>query len=351
MVEIDEDLKKSNKKKWIVAIAAGVLVLGIMVYVAIDTRRQEMEAQAQIEEEERLAAEQEALAAQASTNNTSDSLLMRTQPKLEARYGIPPDNYIWNTDGTLLSLGDKSMTSEEVVYAYFNGLSALDFSTVQKFSRGSAVASRYTGYFNKQFASQLSYSDSFFRNMYKECLLSMQVKGVLNTSVFAENKQVYTMEVSMLDLTQKEFWVQDKNEIFSNLYLYNSTEADSTKGDMYLYDYILDYYRGTPQCRDVTFDITVEKYPDLNTGWLVSIDNDVDTACRYANGNLVLTYIKDQYRYENREYFETHSMFENGRTSSEGSSEGSSEKSVSSDTGSSANEDSSSSTTESKEEG
>ena len=319
MAEVNElnevDVKKSNKKRWTITIIAGVLVLGMIIYGTIDTRRRERELQAQIEEEERLAAEAEIQRQQQS--NTSDSLIMRNQESYTARYGVAPDNYIWDMDGTLLSLGDKKMTSEEVVYAYFNGLSALDFSTVQKFSRGSSVANRYTGYFNKQFASQMSYSDSFYRNMYKECLLSIQVKGVLNTSIFAENKQVFTVEVSMLDLTQKDFWLSDKNTIYSNLYLYNSTENDSIKGDIFLYDYILDYYKGTPQRRDVTFDITVEKYPDLDTGWLVSIDNDVDTACRYANGNLVLTYIKNQYQYENRDYFETHSMFEDGKDTDE----------------------------------
>lgn len=101
----------------------------------------------------------------------------------------------------------------------------------------------------------------------------------------------------MLDLTNKDFWKKDEMEIYKNLYLYDQDESDTTKSDMYLYSYILDYYEsGEALLRDVTFDITVEKYPDLDSGWLVSIDNDVDDACSYKDGKLVVSYIKELYR-------------------------------------------------------
>lgn len=50
--------------------------------------------------------------------------------------------------------------------------------------------------------------------------------------------------------------------------------------------------------REVDFDITVQRYPDLDSGWLVSVDSDVDSACKYRDGKLVVSYIKDMYRNE-----------------------------------------------------
>ena len=135
--------------------------------------------------------------------------------------------------------------------------------------------------------------------MYRLCLLSMQVEGIDNTTVFAENKQVFTVRVSMLDLTQKEFWLDDKLEIYKNLRIYGSDQGDDTKSEIYLYDYINRYYESEQaKRREVRFDITLQKYPDLDTGWLVCIDTDVDSACRYADGTLVVNYIRQLYASE-----------------------------------------------------
>lgn len=144
--------------------------------------------------------------------------------------------------------------------------------------------------------------DQFLRTMYKESLLSLQVKGIESNAVFAANKQVFTVKVSMLDLTNKDFWKKDEMEIYKNLYLYDQDEANTTKSDIYLYNYISDYYKSdNAVLRDVTFDITVQKYPDLDSGWLVSIDNDVDDACSYKDGKLVVSYIKEMYRNSGRD--------------------------------------------------
>ena len=87
--------------------------------------------------------------------------------------------------------------------------------------------------------------------------------------------------------------------------MYKKDESDDTKGDIYLYDYISKYYESNNAARrEVTFDITLEKYPDLETGWLVSIDSDVDAACKYQDGTLVVQYIKDCYAGEGYDYFD-----------------------------------------------
>lgn len=293
-------IKKIKDHKVLVAvIAAAVLMIILIIIGSIDSynkKKQQEEIDAYTEEQMKLI--------QGDTES-NDSLLMRMQSDLELSYGVAPKGYVWNLDGTLLSLGDKSMSAEEVVYAYLNGLKSLDFSSVQKFSRDSIVAKTYSGYFS-DLNKSTDYNDSFIRNIYRECLLSLQVQGIENTSVFAENKQVFTVKVSMLDLSQKDFWLKDKEEIYKNLKIYNSDQSDSTKADMYLYDYINRYYVSEDAARrEVTFDLTLQKYPDLDTGWLVSIDTDIDSACRYADGKLVVNYISEQFSKEGLKYLES----------------------------------------------
>lgn len=290
--------KLLSKKIWLAVIGVGILVIVFIIVGSVDNYNKQKEK----EEIDRYTQEQLEIAG--ANQNSDDSLLMQMQPDLIKSYGKLPDGYIWNLDGTLLSLGDKSMSAEEVVYAYLNGLKSLDFSSVQKFSRDSVVVNTYENYFT-ELNKSTDYNDSFVRNIYRESLLSMQIDGIVNTSVFAENKQVFTVKVNMLDLTKKDFWLNDKEEIYKNLKIYSSDQSDSTKAEIYLYDYISRFYAsGEADRRDVTFDITLQKYPDLDTGWLVSIDTDIDSACRYADGKLVVSYINEQFGKEGLDYLD-----------------------------------------------
>ena len=290
--------KLLSKKIWLAVIGVGILVIVFIIVGSVDNYNKQKEK----EEIDRYTQEQLEIAG--ANQNSDDSLLMQMQPDLIKSYGKLPDGYIWNLDGTLLSLGDKSMSAEEVVYAYLNGLKSLDFSSVQKFSRDSVVVNTYENYFT-ELNKSTDYNDSFIRNIYRESLLSMQIDGIVNTSVFAENKQVFTVKVNMLDLTKKDFWLNDKEEIYKNLKIYSSDQSDSTKAEIYLYDYISRFYAsGEADRRDVTFDITLQKYPDLDTGWLVSIDTDIDSACRYADGKLVVSYINEQFGKEGLDYLD-----------------------------------------------
>ena len=101
----------------------------------------------------------------------------------------------------------------------------------------------------------------------------------------------------MLDLTAKDFWEKDKSKLYKDMLGYESKENDSTKLEIFLYDYILKYYKSdTAVKRSVSFDITLQRYPDIDSGWLVSIDKDIDDAARYSNGTLVTNYITEQFR-------------------------------------------------------
>ena len=277
-------------KKLLAGIGIGVLVvvfIGSGVRNSIKQKQEEAEKEALREQMQQEIDDAE--------GEVSDNMLINMQDDLIGSYGKLPEGYIWDIDGSLLSLGNKSMSAEEVVYAYLNGLRSLDMSIVQKYSRESTVIKTYEGYFDEQ-DKNTDYTDQFLRTMYRQALLSIKINGIENSSVFAEDKQVFTVSVNMLDLTKKDFWEQDKEEIYRNLKVYQSDESDSTKADMYLYNYIADYYKSeNAATRDVQLDITVQKYPDLDTGWLVSVDTDVDSACRYADGKLVVSYINDMY--------------------------------------------------------
>lgn len=296
-----EKIKKLLKNKTFLMIAGAILfvviLIGSMVKTNIEQQKAEQAAQERREAREKIKSKDK--------DEYNDNMILKMQSDLIDSYGKLPDGYLWDTDGTLLSLGDKEMSAEEVVYAYLNGLRALDMSMVQKYSRRSKVIDTYEGYFDEK-KKNTDYTDQFLRNMYREALLSIEVDGIVNSSVFAENKQVFTVRVKMLDLTSKDFWEDDKEEIYKNLKIYGSDESDSTKLDMYLYDYILDYYQSEDAVkRSVTFDLTVQRYPDLDTGWLVSVDTDVDLACRYADGKLVVSYITERYMDEGKELLES----------------------------------------------
>lgn len=227
----------------------------------------------------------------------TDAYLMDMQPELRKSFGTPPKGFIWDLDGKTISLGNKSMSSEDVLYSYVRALSTLDFATAEKYSRGTKVVETYNDYFSSKTAAQADYQEQFLRNMYKVALTSMEIKGVESSATFANNKVVYTVQVSMLDLTSKDFWQEDKDNLFKNMSLYETQENDSTKLDIFLYDYILNYYKSKDAVkRDISFDITLERYPDIDSGWLVSIDKDVDDAAKYSNGKLVTNYIVEQFR-------------------------------------------------------
>ena len=232
-----------------------------------------------------------------------DQEIIKKQDNLIKKYGSLPDGYLWDLDGTLLSLGDKDKTAEEAVYAYINGIRTLDFSSAQKYSRGSRVVERYQSFFNSSESKDDSYADNFYRNMYTEVLTSIQIKDIKSTAVFAENKQVFTIELEMLDLSSKDFWEEDKNDIYNTLYIYSRDEDDSSKSEQYVYNYVLDYYRSDEAVtKNVTVNLTVEKYARLDTGWLVTIDTDIDNYCYYTDGNVVAKYILNSFNNEGKEY-------------------------------------------------
>lgn len=286
------DWVKSHKK-------STFAIIGVILFIILMVSANNHAKQKKLKEQQ---ASTEQVSTEESNNSKSytegtDAYLMSMQPELRKSFGTPPEGFIWDLNGKGISLGDKSKSSEDVLYTYIRALSTLDLATAQKYSRDARVVETYNDYFSKANANQADYQEQFMRNMYKQALTSMEITGVESSSKFASNKSVYTVTISMLDLTAKDFWEKDKDNLFKKLSGYESKENDSTKLEIFLYDYILNYYK-TPTAvkRTVSMDITLERYPDIDSGWLVSIDKDIDDAAKYNNGTLVTNYITEQFR-------------------------------------------------------
>lgn len=286
------DWVKSHKK-------STFAIIGVILFIILMVSANNHAKQKKLKEQQ---ASTEQVSTEESSNSKSytegtDAYLMSMQPELRKSFGTPPEGFIWDLNGKGISLGDKSKSSEDVLYTYIRALSTLDLATAQKYSRDAKVVETYNDYFSKANANQADYQEQFMRNMYKQALTSMEITGVESSSKFASNKSVYTVTISMLDLTAKDFWEKDKDNLFKKLSGYESKENDSTKLEIFLYDYILNYYK-TPTAvkRTVSMDITLERYPDIDSGWLVSIDKDIDDAAKYNNGTLVTNYITEQFR-------------------------------------------------------
>ena len=288
------DWVKSHKKS--TGALVGVLLL-IVLMVAANNHAKQKQLEQQKAETAKIAKDNEVQDKDRSYVEGTDAYLMSMQPELRKSFGTPPNGFIWDLNGKGISLGDKSKSSEDVLYSYIRALSTLDLATAQKYSRDAKVVETYNDYFSKANANQADYQEQFMRNMYKLALTSMEITGVESSSKFASNKSVYTVTISMLDLTAKDFWESDRENLFKKLSGYESKENDSTKLEIFIYDYILNYYK-TPTAvkRTVSMDITLERYPDIDSGWLVSIDKDIDDAARYNNGTLVTNYITEQFR-------------------------------------------------------
>lgn len=287
---------KKNPMALVVVLLVIAALLGLMFYnnhqkkAAEDAHLQEVIAN----EKEALKSQQQ----QSDITKGTDMQLVQNQESLVQAFGKTPKGYIRNWDGSLLSLGDNNMTSDQVLYSYLKGISTLDMATVQKYSRNSSVYKTYSGYFDQGTAVSTDNSKEFEKELYRQAMLSVQTDKIVSTSVFTDNKVAYTVRLKMLDYSDKDFL--DDPEVQKSLYdtmrKYSDAQNDSEKMKQYLREWLENYYTsGKAKLTEQTVDVTLEKYPDLNTGWLVSIDAPLDNDFKYSEGNPVFQYIQDNY--------------------------------------------------------
>lgn len=290
---------KIGKKHFIIL---GVVILLLVVVGSCngkksndedEERRAQIEAQREQEEKEA----QEASMAEAQNLEPSEPSISEEEEEqkyYESRWGKPPEGFVWDDDGELVPISSDNMSCEDIVWTYLRALSMLDFSTVQKYTYNSQVASQYYRYFSDDNVGDASYYTQFVRKMYKLVLESIEVESVGHSAVFADGDSIVSVKLKLLDLTDKTFWKDDMEEIYSNLMNIYADEKDSVKAQQYVYDYLYRAYSsGKVGKREVNVEVKLTK--DAQSGWLLSDDTDVVTAVDYTDGVDVASYIFEQY--------------------------------------------------------
>lgn len=282
-----------------------VIVLLVLVLIIVGAKgradSQDNAAQTAISEEEARAKAREALAGSNATQGAgTDKMLIQMQQALKNQFGEPPEGFVWDRTGKPLSLGYPNMSSEDVVFGYLRALSTLDMGMAQRLSRGSQVVGTYDSYFDPARANQ-SADEIFKRDKYKTALLSLEIDGIESSAVSAESKRSYTVNAKIVDFENITFWEKDKDKIFNDLYESEVVRGDYSSVDTYINNYVTDFYTSedAPK-RSATFTLTVEKYADINSGWLISLDTDLKNSLTNVVGTTnrnksVNTYIKEEY--------------------------------------------------------
>ena len=184
------------------------------------------------------------------------------------------------------------MTAEQVVYQYLRGLAMSQFDTVQKYTYYSTVVSMYNSYFAD--GASESYYNQFARQVYRLALSSIVVNSMENEAVMANGRHVCTMNITLLDLSYKDWFKDNEEEIFKNMYTYLSGEQDNTKAQQYVFEEVLKYYKSdTAKTKDVSVDITLDKVSF--GGWLVTDDTALEMLCEYTDGTSTYEYIYNEY--------------------------------------------------------
>lgn len=227
-----------------------------------------------------------------STSQAGGREYSEKQLGLIKSYGEPPDGFIWADDGSLIAVGTEDMTAEGVAFSYLKALSLLDMATASKYARTSTVCTRYNNFYGVD--SSESYYTQFTRKLYGASLKSIEVDELTQQAVFANGRYILTFDVKVLDLTNKDFWQDNQEEIFNKLYTFSQTESDTTKAMQYIMDLILEYFQSEEAIkRSVKVELVLDKV--YEGGWLITDDMDLNMYCSYEDGTSVYTYIMEKY--------------------------------------------------------
>lgn len=218
----------------------------------------------------------------------------RLQAKFNELYGMPPEGFEWDNGGELVPLGSDTMTAEDVVYTYLRSLSMLDFSTAAKYSQRSIVTDTYRGYFDSASLATSDYYENFLRKQFKLSLTSLEVGNISDIAVFPDGEMIITVSVDCLNLGNKDFWLEDKDRLFADMYTFVREEDDAVKAEIYLYDYLYEHLvDGSVGKETHTLDIVVAK--DMNGGWFIRDDKELVTILTYNNRTGTSRFILDTF--------------------------------------------------------
>ena len=223
------------------------------------------------------------------------SLEEQIQMQLREKYGIPPEGFQWDYQGNLVAIASiEDMSAEDIVYTYLQSIHMMDFATAQRVAAKSSIITMVDDYYSDVSNALVTTSDLFKRRLIKLTLDRMSIDGISNTIVQADGTYIFTVDVTCLDLSNKDFWRNDAQDIYQSMYVFDKTETDSTKKEQFIYDYIYDaYLNDACGYKSSNVDIMVGK---ANAGgYLVVDDTSLRKLLLYEDGVDVASYINLQY--------------------------------------------------------
>lgn len=270
-------------------IIGGIIIAVIGGGLAYSSYKENKEYQKRLEEQ------QKAIEAQQHQSNEGVmSYEDAMQQSLVEQYGEPPEGFKWDILGNLVALSSDDMSAEDVIHTYIRSVSILDFATAQRYASSSKIYDTYNNYYDEITNVVTDYYNQFLRKQYTFAIQSIENLGIESTATMADGTQVMSVKLNVLDLTDKDFWRDDMQEIYRQMRVFGESEEDDTKRDQYLYDYIYSKYEdGTIGKREVVCDFKVGK--QRNGGWLITDDSELNAYLKYDQGNDIAQYIISAY--------------------------------------------------------
>ena len=273
-------------------IIGGCILAVVGVIVAVSTFKTKQEEQRRIDEERKKIEEQQKVQNQNQGGYVSyeDAL----QASLVEQFGEPPEGFKWDIMGELVALSSDDMSAEDVIHTFIRSVSIMDFATAQRYASSSKVYDTYNNYYDEISNVVTDYYKQFLRKQYTFAIKSIENLGIESTATMANGTQIVSVKLNILDLTDKDFWREDMQEIYRQMRVFGESEDDDTKRDQYLYDYIYSKYEdGTIGKREVVCDFKIGK--QKNGGWLIVDDSELNSYLAYDKGNDVAQYIITSY--------------------------------------------------------
>lgn len=270
-------------------IIGGIIISIIGGGLAYSSYKENKEYQKRLEEQ------QKAIEAQQQQSNEGVmSYEDAMQQSLVEQYGEPPEGFKWDILGNLVAVSSDDMSAEDVIHTYIRSISILDFATAQRYASSSKIYDTYNNYYDEITNVVTDYYNQFLRKQYTFAIQSIENLGIESTATMADGTQVMSVKLNVLDLTDKDFWRDDMQEIYKQMRVFGESEEDDTKRDQYLYDYIYSKYEdGTIGKREVVCDFKVGK--QKNGGWLITDDGELNAYLKYDQGNDIAQYIISSY--------------------------------------------------------
>lgn len=263
----------------------------ISIFIAFSSYKTKQEEQKRIEEQQKAIEEQQkANQSQGGYLSYEDAM----QQSLVEEYGEPPEGFKWDILGELVPLSSDDMSAEDVIHTYIRSISILDFATAQRYASTSKVYDTYNNYYDEVSNVVTDYYQQFLRKQFTFAIKSIENLGIESNATMADGTQIVSVKLNVLDLTDKDFWKEDMQEIYRQMRIFGESEDDDTKRDQYLYDYIYSKYEdGTIGKREVVCDFKIGK--QKNGGWLIVDDSELNAYLSYDKGNDVAQYITASY--------------------------------------------------------